>query len=461
MSSTKSLKKVPHPEIDRSIPYGLALGGGGTRGGYEIGVWQFLEEEKIPIGAVAGTSIGSANGAMLVEGALDRALEAWLSIDISLLTEAGQPQSEEEKEKTKARFFSDFAQDMGSLAKRFIENRGIDTAPLRAFLSSLIHEDRVRASSIDYHLVTVDVTNLEPRYVKLEDIPSGQLIDYILASCSVPIFKLPEIDGSKFIDGGFHDNIPVAPLYADGYTKIIAVDLSSMGPKRSLHTQGVDLIHIKNSAPLGATFQFDLDQTKTNIRLGYLDAKKTFGLVEGIHYYLRDVPQKSPLLAKVNTQEMAFLNRMLSLPKNPLIPSDLAYSHLQKLLAGLYGEDHEDADFVLASLEITGQQLGVDRLKEYSPDELLDQVLKKYQCLRDNFDPKENNLDRLLQSLAQKDKARIMANRYLPVILEDNSPEQNDGLFPLLSLSLPRYSVAALFLLLLRRRQEKKDDCRD
>ncbi len=41
------------------IKIGLALGGGGAKGLAHIGVLQALEEEKIPIDLIAGTSMGA------------------------------------------------------------------------------------------------------------------------------------------------------------------------------------------------------------------------------------------------------------------------------------------------------------------------------------------------------------------------------------------------------------------
>ena len=45
------------------VKIGLALGGGGARGLAHIGVLKALEEERIPIGAIAGTSMGAIIGA--------------------------------------------------------------------------------------------------------------------------------------------------------------------------------------------------------------------------------------------------------------------------------------------------------------------------------------------------------------------------------------------------------------
>jgi NTE family protein len=46
----------------------LALGGGGARGLAHIGVLQVLEEHRVPIQAVAGTSVGAEIGAFLASG---------------------------------------------------------------------------------------------------------------------------------------------------------------------------------------------------------------------------------------------------------------------------------------------------------------------------------------------------------------------------------------------------------
>ena len=46
---------------------GLMLGGGGAKGGYQLGVIKALQEEKLldNIDCIAGTSIGAINGLLL------------------------------------------------------------------------------------------------------------------------------------------------------------------------------------------------------------------------------------------------------------------------------------------------------------------------------------------------------------------------------------------------------------
>jgi NTE family protein len=458
----KTIKKDP-------IIYGLALGGGGTKGSYEIGVWEYLLEAKIPIGGVAGTSIGSVNGALFATGQLQKAKEAWSSLDIDLLLNSMEQKERTEKEDTedvtdrpsdwRPDFLKIFDKDMPSMTRQYFENGGIDMEPLKKFLATLIDEKKLRDSKIDYTLSATDVTNFEPKYFNIKTIPEGQLVDYILASCSVPVFKLPEIDGVKYLDGGFHDNIPVGPLYEQGFKHIIAVDLSGLGINRSLKTKGVDLIHIKNSEHLGSTFQFDKEQTKRNIRLGYLDAKKVFQKLAGHVYFLTRKSPRSPLLKTLTKEEQAWLDNLLTLPQTRLVKSSLARNtlvrHIEKYKQDLgLDTDLGEVNFISASLEITAEQLGVERLREYSLDELLQETMAAYDLLEQSDRTQENeSWDWLWQTLKSKNTPKVLANSYLPEIVEQYTPEEKQSLFPLMAMPLPRYTITALFLLLMKKRK--------
>ena len=61
--------------------YGLALGGGGTKGAYHLGVWKALCDMNINVCAVTGCSIGSVNGALFAQGDFKVAEDIWLNID--------------------------------------------------------------------------------------------------------------------------------------------------------------------------------------------------------------------------------------------------------------------------------------------------------------------------------------------------------------------------------------------
>ncbi len=69
-ASTDSQAKLPtRPRI------GLVLAGGGAKGGAHVGVLKVLEELKIPIDYVAGTSMGSIVGGLYASGMRPQEIE--------------------------------------------------------------------------------------------------------------------------------------------------------------------------------------------------------------------------------------------------------------------------------------------------------------------------------------------------------------------------------------------------
>ena len=56
---------------------GIALAGGGSKGAYEMGVWQALRELNVSYDIVTGTSIGAVNGVLMVQDDFEQALKLW------------------------------------------------------------------------------------------------------------------------------------------------------------------------------------------------------------------------------------------------------------------------------------------------------------------------------------------------------------------------------------------------
>lgn len=238
----------------------LVLGGGGSRGAYEIGVWQALNELGIRIDMTIGTSVGAINGAIIVQDAFDLAVSLWTEIDT----------------------YKVFDLDI----KEVIANSGIGINKLKTLLQQNIDEDAIRKSAMDYGLVTVELPSMAPKFLMKEQIPKGMLIDYILASSSLfPAMKSYEIDSIKYVDGGFTDNLPVGMAIDHGATHVIAVDLEVVGVIRKKRFSEADLLRvIKCPWDLGNMLIFDKNNTKKILRLGYLDTLKAFHIYEGNHF---------------------------------------------------------------------------------------------------------------------------------------------------------------------------------
>ena len=57
--------------------YALILAGGGTRGAYQVGAWKALKDLDINVKAVMGTSIGSLNGALILQDDVDAMIDLY------------------------------------------------------------------------------------------------------------------------------------------------------------------------------------------------------------------------------------------------------------------------------------------------------------------------------------------------------------------------------------------------
>lgn len=78
--------------------------------------------------------------------------------------------------------------------KIYYQNQDADTSKLKDFLRRYIDEQAVRSSQIDFGVVTVELKSMATRFVMKNQIPEGQLLDYIMASASLfPAMKSYEI----------------------------------------------------------------------------------------------------------------------------------------------------------------------------------------------------------------------------------------------------------------------------
>ncbi len=247
----------------------LVLAGGGSRGAYEMGVWQALREMDVKINVVTGSSIGAMNAALIAQDAYDIGMEFWLKL------------------KTEEVF--DY--------KNAIENRGVRFTGIKDVVAEHLSEEKIRNSDVEMGIVTVKIPDMKPLWLWKQDIPEGEIMDYVFASCSCfPVVMPYEINGSSFIDGGYSDYMPVGMALEKNPDKIIAVDLGGMGIMREedIKAAGERLTIIKCWWNLGNFAVFDPAHSAEILRLGYLDTFKSMGAFSGQRYtfFRGQFPQK-------------------------------------------------------------------------------------------------------------------------------------------------------------------------
>lgn len=274
-------------KIDNSKTYAIALEGGGAKGGYEIGVWQALDEAGIKYNAVSGTSVGALNGGLMAMRDLPRAIDAWNNMKLGKVIEL-----DEEQEENLSRAFNgdiglDDVQRLIPEALEIIKNRGLDVAPLRAWVREVVDAKAIKESDVELYIATVSITDRKALEVKVNDLTEDQICDMLLASAYHPTFKLEKLGGKFYTDGGFVDTLPLHALVTNGYKDIIAVRIPGIGHNRRFKMpDDVNVTYIATNADLGGVLNFDAEQSRRDMAIGYLDAKRVLYGLYGEHYYI-------------------------------------------------------------------------------------------------------------------------------------------------------------------------------
>ena len=253
----------------------LVLSGGGARGAYEVGVWKALEELKIKCDIVTGVSVGSINAALYTQQTLEKAEELWKKINIETVFPV-KMKSEENIE----------------VIKEYIKSAttgGLDPSNLKNNLIACLNLDKIYNSTIDYGLITVELPKIKAKELTKDKIPKEKLIDYIIASSTVfPVFKIKQIEKSKYIDGGFRENIPYNLAKKMGAKKFIIVNISHQKilpnfPKDNNH------IYIKPNNDIGMPLIFNAKTATKSIKYGYNDTMKIFKKLFGKKYTFKNI----------------------------------------------------------------------------------------------------------------------------------------------------------------------------
>ena len=174
----------------------LVLGGGAARGFAHVGVIRTLEQEKIPIDFLVGTSVGSLIGAIYAHDANSFELE-WTAFSL---------------EKGDLLDYTLLSSSMGPVKGEKLEE----------FVKAKVPVVNIEDLRIPFAAVATDL-NYGTRVV----LDRGPLARAVRASCSIPgVFQPVSLQGKLLVDGGVVDNIPIDVARERGADIVIAVDIS-------------------------------------------------------------------------------------------------------------------------------------------------------------------------------------------------------------------------------------------
>ena len=212
---------------------GLALGGGGARGGIHIGVLKVLEEEGIPVHSVAGTSIGALIGgfySLCLSGRkIEERLLSYLSSDTFKRAKFNVlAQAKGGKEAPIFTRIASFIKKEFLLAMALTRPYLISKENFVENLAYFIPDIPMEGTRIPFAAVATDLETGEPVILR-----RGSLRSAVYASCSYPgVIEAIRLDGRLLVDGGVVAMVPVEAARILGADIVVAVNAErSIGQK--------------------------------------------------------------------------------------------------------------------------------------------------------------------------------------------------------------------------------------
>jgi len=247
----------------------LVLSGGGARGAAHLGVLKVLEEYRVPVHCIAGTSMGSLVGAAYATGTtLPEMDQIMRGISTELLFKDKPPRQELSMRRKQDDYGIFIGPEIGIGGGELHIGKGVVTGiQLEAVLRSLskvkgFHQ--FDGLAIPFRAVATDLVT-----GKAVIFSEGELANVMRASMSVPGAVAPaEFGGMMLVDGMLTSNLPVQTAREMGADVVIAVNVGTPLLKRE-----------KLNGILGVSSQMLSILTEQNVQASLDSLKKTDVLI--------------------------------------------------------------------------------------------------------------------------------------------------------------------------------------
>lgn len=207
---------------------GLVLSGGGARGAAHVGVLKVLDEMRVPIDAIAGTSMGAVVGGLYASGMSAEEIERLIrSVNWQEAFRDRPPREElgfrrkQDDRNFLVRYALGFNDQGFVLPPGLVQGQKLEQVLRNAALpvEAIQHFDEL---PIPFRAIATD---LETGQAVVMD--AGDLVTAMRASMSAPgVFSPAQRDGRLLVDGGLVENLPVDTARAMGVEVLIVVDVS-------------------------------------------------------------------------------------------------------------------------------------------------------------------------------------------------------------------------------------------
>ncbi|STO96763.1 patatin-like phospholipase family protein [Helicobacter canis] len=420
---TQSLAPTPAKKL------ALVLGGGGSKGAYQVGAYRALRELGFSFDLVTGVSIGALNGAMIVQGDFDKASALWESLDVEKVIGKGLNLT------TDIDYYFNNVQKLLPFLKSYTQNKGMDTAPLWEIITTHLDYAKLSSSAMDFGLLCVEVPSFQACEQTKATLSKQSLAHWVMASASCfPAFPIYNINGKSYIDGGYYDNLPIDLAFKMGASEVIAISLHNDFVTK--YDSNPLVRHIRPSRYLGTMLDFSQDSIARNIKLGYLDTKRYFGKLVGLRFAFMPLDEVDSSTFRALSRRLLASLLAKELDKNAPSSSTLARFGTQLASTGIiskitsttpfcdmllstlkpYNATHISLEqLTLALLESYMQLMNYDETKTYNALEVFAKAKRDLAYIAQGS--ATSRLDSSLDSSVGQEIARAYA------LLQDKKPE--------------------------------------
>ena len=190
-------------------PVGYVLGGGGSLGAVQVGMLQALGEHDVAPDVVAGTSVGSLNGAVLAldpKSAANRLSHLWLRITRDQVFPGGLLAQVRSLQHAKTHLFP--------------------STGLAGVIADFLGADATFADlTLPFVAMAMDIATARPHVMR-----EGPLLPALLASAAIPgIFPPVQLGTLRLYDGGLVANVPMRQAVDLGARSLVVLDCNFPG----------------------------------------------------------------------------------------------------------------------------------------------------------------------------------------------------------------------------------------
>ncbi len=207
---------------------GLVLSGGGARGAAHVGVLKVLDEMRVPVDAIAGTSMGAVVGGLYASGMSAREIETLIrSLNWQDAFRDRPPREDlgfrrkQDERNFLVRYALGLKEEGFVLPPGLVQGQKLEQV-LRNAALPVAEVQRFDQLPIPFRAIATDLETGQPVVMD-----SGDVVTAMRASMSAPgVFAPAQRDGRLLVDGGLVENLPIDTARAMGVDVLIVVDVS-------------------------------------------------------------------------------------------------------------------------------------------------------------------------------------------------------------------------------------------